>query len=362
MGRIQTNAWEAYWAQQGLRWLDRRLAKRERAVVAAVAEVDPDFALDPAELRRFAVERIAAQRDAWRAGEVATIAELLHTTYRDPSGRYTFEYQGDPIARVQWAFRQADEDPWRIVLFVTLQLHRKATSRGVALRDLGANEWDVVAAWWTVERDGAGGWRIAQVEEDDRGLHYRKDPLPNAPRDAELHDEATVEVASGDRAGDGVAALTEADGPVRSRLLDLSLVDGRFAPDAIAACAGEIARAWEAATERGAHDELAHWSTPEVARLLCHPTPNGIRRVRNLAVERVRITALDNAHEPPRVQLEAHLHGLRWLADLHGSHTPISGNDRNARSFAERWTLELGPAGDGAAPWRLVNVERPGRR
>jgi hypothetical protein len=359
---VQTSAWQAYWAQQGLRFRGGRMAKRERAVVAAVAEVDPDFALDPAELRRFAVERIAAQREAWRAGDFATIAELLHQTYRYEPGRYTIDYEEDPVARVQWAVRAGDDEPWRIVLFVSVQLHRRATSRRVALHDLGADEWDLVGVWWTLVRDG-DSWRLARVEEQERGLHYRKDPLPNAPRDAELRDEATVEVATGDgAAAAAVATLTEADGPVRSRLLDLSLVDGRFAPDAIAACVGEIARAWEAATEDGERAGLGRWSAPDVVDDLCHPTPNGVRRVRNLAVEQVRIAALDAAHEPPRVELEAHLHGLRWLADLHGSHTPISGTDRHARSFTERWTLELGAAGDGAAPWRLVAVERPGRR
>jgi hypothetical protein len=352
--------WQAYWADRGLSLRYARLAERESAVVSAVAEVDIDTQLVPDELRRYATARVEAERDAWRRGEEDTLGALFSDGFGDTPGRYRIEQRRDPLARLVWASRRTDDEPWRPVLLVSVPLSAAATSWRVARSDLGFRTYAIASAWWTVT-DTGGGWTLAQVEPLERGHHYLHDRLPNAPVDDDLHDDVTVALAVADGAvATPVAALTEVDAPVQRRLLDLSLVDERYAPDAIAACVREIARAWEAATERGEQDGLARWCTPEALEALLRPTPNGVRRVRNLEVEKVRIEALDTTTEPPAVAVTADLHGLRWLADRHGAHTPISGNDHNARSFTEHWTLRFEP--QGKAPWRLTHVERPGRR
>jgi hypothetical protein len=361
MAMIQTSAWEAFLARAGLRVRDRRLAKREAAVVHAVAEVDIDLRLLPEEMRRFVRRRVEREAEAWRRGELDGLAELFHRSRdRGDAGRHRIELTGGPIARLQWATRDSDDGPWRFVMLVGVQVGRTATSWRVARSDLGSNEWELLTTWWTLVADG-DGWKLVQVESQDRGYHYRRDRLPNAPRDEDLHDDATIALAGADRASaTDVVQLADADEPVRARLLDLSLLDGRYAPDAIAACVGEIVRAWEGATEREERAELERWSTHEALDQLTRPTPNGMRRVRNLELCGVRITALDSDGAAPRVAVEVHLHGLRWLASVHGAHTPISGNDLRDRSFTEHWTLDLHP--DGDAPWRVTDVERPGRR
>jgi hypothetical protein len=357
---MQTNRWEAYWAGVGLRLLDRRLAKREAAVAGSVAEVDLDLRLEPGELRRFVRARVASEAEAWRRGELDGFEALFKWSDPGDGGRYRIELTRGPIARLQWATRASDDDPWRLVVLVGVQIGLAATSWRVARSSLGFKEWWLLHAWWTLVADG-DGWTIAQVEPDDRGSHYHRDRLPNAPRDDDWRDEATIALAGADRASaTGVAQLGEADEPVRVRLLDLSLLDGRYAPDAIVACVGEIVRAWEGATEREERAELERWSSEDALHQLCRPTPNGMRRVRNLELRGVRITALDTDGAAPRVAVEVHLHGLRWLASVHGAHTPISGNDLRDRSFTERWTLDLHP--DGDAPWRVTDVAKPGRR
>jgi hypothetical protein len=184
--------------------------------------------------------------------------------------------------------------------------------------------------------------------------------LPDEGSDQELHDEATIStavenVAPGEQP---VAALTDVDAATQNQLLDLSLVDGRYAPDVIVACVCEIARAWEAATFARDRKLLEPWCTPDAVTQLFHPTPHGLRRVLDLETRRIQINSLRADSEPPTVGVTLELHGRRWLATDHGS--KISGSQIRHREFTEHWTLRLDPSTQ--CPWRLIEVEDPGRR
>jgi hypothetical protein len=222
-----------------------------------------------------------------------------------------------------------------------------------------SKEYSVENAYWTLVRAG-DAWSVEHVESGAEGTHYLSDPLPEEGSDQEeLHDEATISTAAESVASDQVpvAELIDADATTHSQLLDLSVVDGRYAPDVISACVCEIARAWEAATAAGDRKLLEPWCTPEAATQLFHPTPHGLRRVLNLETRRVHVDQLRSDVEPPTLGVTLELSGQRWLTTSYGM--KLSGSRRRHRDFTEHWTLRSDPS--TSCPWRLVHVDDPGR-
>lgn len=343
------------WAEwKGVSIFSARLASRESDVVAAAARADVSAEpLVPDELRTFVVQRIAAERDGWQRGDPTSITALFQTTFDSPRGRYRIFTRHDPLVRLVWASKPAADESWRVVVLLWLEL----VTVGRSWRFF--KQYSVDSACWTLIRDGES-WSIDRVESVADGQHYLTDPLPDQGSDQELHDEATISSALEDVAPGEVpvAELTDVDASTQSQLLDLSLVDGRYAPDVIAACVSEIARAWESATFAQDRKLLEPGCTPEAATQLFHPTPHGLRRVLNLKTRRVQINALHPDLEPPTVSVTVQLHGQRWLATSHGG--KISGSRTRQREFTEHWTLRLDPSTE--FPWRLIDVQDPGRR
>jgi hypothetical protein len=329
-----TSRREAWAEWKGVSLFSARLASRESDVIAAVARADVSAEpLVPDELRAFVKDRIATRR----LGATGAVYRTRH----------------DPLVRLVWASKPDAEEAWRVVLLVWLEL----VTAGRSWRFF--KQYSVVSECWTLVRAGEN-WSFDGMESSAAAQHYLTDPLPGQGSDQDLHDEATISTAVTDVPASKVpvAELTDVDATTRSQLLDLSLVDGRYAPDVIAACVGEITRAWESATF--AHDRklLEPCCTPEAATQLFHPTPHGVRRVQNLETRRVQIDALHPDPEPPTVNVTLELHGQRWLATSHGG--KISGSRTRRRDFTEHWTLRLDPSAE--SPWRLIDVQDPGRR
>jgi hypothetical protein len=334
--------------------LSGRLASRESDVIAAAAksDVEPD-PLDPDALRGFVVQRIAAEYGAWQRGDSTSIAALFGRGIGQLEGRYRIFAPHDPLVRLVWASRRGANEPWRAVVVLWLEL--VAVGRSWQLY----KQYTVMRAYWTLVSEGET-FRVDRVDSETDGEHYLTDPLPDEGSDQQLHDEATISTAveSTPSADVEAAELTDVDASTKSQLLDLSLVDGRYAPDVIAACACEIARAWESATFAQDRTLLEPWCMPEAAAQLMHPAPHRVRRVLDLQARRVQITALDRGSEPPTVSVTVQLHGRSWLADDWG--IKISGSKRRHRDFSEQWTLRLDPSTQ--CPWRLNDVLDPPQR
>lgn len=336
-----------------------RLASRESDVVAAVgrADLDPE-AVGPDELRRFVIGQIAAQRDDWKRGDPASIKKLFLSDFGTaPPGSYRIYAPHDPMVRLVWASRRSDDESWRAVVLVWLELSAVARSWRAFKSHWSYKISSLKSAFWTLIRD-EDRWIIERVESPGAG-HYLVDRLPDDTLDQQLQDEAAISTAVEDPLVTvPVAELKDVDAATENQLRDLSVVDGRYAPDAIVACVCEIARTWEAATTGNDKRPLESWSTPHAITQLCRPTPNGLRRVRNLEVCRVRINALNTNEDPPTITVSASLHGQRWLATHTGG--TISGSPRHRRDFTEQWTLRLDPSTE--SPWQLIDVKDPGRR
>src|SRR6202012_3739007 len=99
--------------------------------------------------------------------------------------------------------------------------------------------------------------------------------------------------------------------------LDLSLPDGRFAPDVLEVTARRAATAWAEAVD-GDDARLRSIAHGQAGRDLLHPgDPSERTRLvgRGPTVEKIRITGLDAGAQPPTMTIEVELHGRRYLED-----------------------------------------------
>jgi hypothetical protein len=151
------------------------------------------------------------------------------------------------------------------------------------------------------------------------------------------------------------------EGDARAAALDLSLADGRFAPDVLEVSARRAVNAWAEAID-GDDGPLLAVSHPRAAHELLHPgDPTERTRlvVRGLELRRMSIASLDASTEPATMTLELELRGRRYLEDRDTA-AVVAGSQSRALTFTERWTLALdGPA---EQPWRIAAVGQPASR
>jgi hypothetical protein len=345
-----SSRWRARREWKGVVKLHAGLAAREADVVAAAIRADVSAEPpDPGALHAFALQRIAVESAAWQRGDPTSIPVLFGTKFDRPEGRCRILLGHEPLVRVVWAGARDGAEPWTLALLVSLEL--VTTGRL-------SKQYSIQSAYWRLGSEG-DGWKIERVEAAGDGRHFLSDPLLEMGPDQELRDEATISTAVEDKAPEQlpVGQLTDIDAPTQSQLLDLSVVDGRYAPDVIAACVCEIARLWESACSTRDRALLERACTAEAATQLLHPTPHGLRRVLNLETRRVQIDALHADSDPATISVTLQLRGQRWLTTDHG--TRLSGSRSRHRDFTEHWTLRLDPS--TTSPWRLTDVSDAGR-
>jgi hypothetical protein len=183
--------------------------------------------------------------------------------------------------------------------------------------------------------------------------------------DTGMRDEALIEGAVQDAVPEGTQISEVADldyaGDARAAALDLSLADGRFAPDVLEVTARRAARAWAEAVD-GDDARLRSIAHGEAVRELLHPgDPGQTTRlvVRGPEVRRIRIVNLDASAQPPTMTVEVELHGRRYIEDRDTT-AILAGSQNRATTFTEQWTFALD--GDARQPWLLATVGAPIQR
>jgi predicted lipid-binding transport protein (Tim44 family) len=217
--------------------------------------------------------------------------------------------------------------------------------------------------YWTLQRRN-DHWILASIEQGAEGSHALKDRIvaSELEDDQTLRDEALVEgaVAEAVPAGTNIAELAalEYDGDARAAANDLSVADGRFAPDVLEVAARRAVDAWARAVDGDAKQLLAIADRGAAQELLHPGDPSGRTRlvVRGPQVSQIRIHALDAAADPPTMTIDVDLTGRRYIQDRDTA-AVLSGSQNRAVNFTERWTLAL--TGDEAQPWRIVAVDTP---
>jgi len=128
----------------------------------------------------------------------------------------------------------------------------------------------------------------------------------------------------------------------RASALDLSLVDGRFAPDVLIAEVRRAVQAWTDAVD-GSDADLRQLASGAATRDLLHPgDPSEQTRLvlRGPRVRSVEIVAIDPHATPPRITVQLHVSARRYIEDR-DTLALLSGNKDREMSFTERWAMVL---------------------
>jgi hypothetical protein len=207
-------------------------------------------------------------------------------------------------------------------------------------------------------------WILLSVEQGAEGVHALDEEIVSTPWSDEqaMRDEALVEGAVADALPRDVRPVEVADldfeGDARAASLDLSLADGRFAPDVLEVAARRAVAAWAEAVD-GRDKPLLDIAGSAAAHELLHPGDPSKRTrlvVRAPRIKHITITALDPASDPPTMSIEVALEGRRYIEDR-ATAAVVAGSQTRSTSFTEHWTLAL--TSDARQPWRIVRVASP---
>jgi predicted lipid-binding transport protein (Tim44 family) len=355
-----------------------KTAQRQRRVELAAAEAseeDPAFA--PEAVIERAADLFTSIQHAWTTGDRTTLKRL--TT---PDLYAEWWRRLDDLDRRGWRNRVEPTEPPTITYVGLTHRGDRASDRVTVRIDARVRDYVVdrdgrhikrsgsptetvrMREFWTLARNAHGNWILASIERGGEGRHALEDQIVATPwsDDQALKDEALVDLATADKAPDGtkIAELADLDfdGDARSAANDLSLADGRFAPDVLEVAARRAVAAWAEAVD-GADASLRAIAGPEAAKQLLYPGGAHNRLViRGPRIKQIRITNLDAAAHPPTMSVELDVEGRRYIENRDTTEL-LSGSRSRPTSFTEHWTFALD--GDDSQPWRIATVGAPAR-
>jgi predicted lipid-binding transport protein (Tim44 family) len=352
----------------------RQVAHRQRRVELAAAEAaDEDPAYAPDIVRPAAAKLFTDVQAAWDAGDRIRLRGLVASDLLDEWERRLddFDRRGwrnrvqlldEPKVQYVGLARRGREQSDRVVVRIEARLRDVVEDRqGRRIkRSDRITETARIREFWTLGlRDGH--WILISIEQGAEGAHALREDVIATPWGDEtaMRDEALIEgaVASAVPAGTSISEVADLDfeGDGRAAALDLSVADGRFAPDVLEVAARRAVAAWAEAVD-GNDAALLAVSHADAARELLHPGDPSLQTrlvVRGLEVRHIQIASLDAAAEPPTMSIDVELTGRRYLEDRDTA-AVVSGSRSRAVKFTERWILALdGPADQ---PWRIAAV------
>lgn len=356
----------------------RRAARRERRTQLAAAEAaedDPAFAPDAV---KHAAGRLFVEiQAAWSAGDRQRLAQLVAPDLLAEWSRRLSDFErrgwhnqveplGDPRVEYVGLTRGPQSGSGRVVVRIEARVrdYVKDAHGNRIRRSGGIGDTVLLREYWTLARNDSSGWVLASVEHGGEGRHALEEQLVATPWSDEqgLRDEALVEQAVGETLPEGMSTAEVADlqftGGARAAALDLSLVDGRFAPDVLEVAARRAVAAWAQAVD-GSDAALHDVAGEEAARSMLYPTAGARLVVRGPKLRELRITNLDPAADPPTMTVEVDVEGRRYLEDRDTA-AILAGSRSQQVRFTEHWTLALD--GDSRQPWRIVAVGAPALR
>lgn len=349
----------------------RRTATRERKVelaAAVAAEDDPAFAPDA--VRANATALFKQVQEAWSRGDREKLSRLV-----GPDLLTEWERRLDDLARRGWDNRVEvlgeptveyvglDAPTGRVIVRIEAKLRDYVTDRyGNHMHRAGRlSETVRLREFWTLQQDDHGRWILTSIEQGAEGTHVLDETIvaDALSDDAGMRDETLIEQAVADAVPEGTNVSEVADldyaGDARAAALDLSLADGRFAPDVLEVTARRAAKAWAEAVD-GDDARLRSIAHGQAVRDLLHPGDPSARTrlvVRGPEVRKIRIVNLDAGSQPPTMTAEVELHGRRYIEDRDTT-AILAGSQSRATTFTEQWTFALD--GDERQPWLLTAV------
>ena len=350
----------------------RRVAERERQVELAAAEAaEEDAAFAPEQVRSQAARLFVDIQSAWDAGDRDRLRGLVAPDLLAEWERRLDDFErkgwhnrvqpiGEPSIEYVGLANRGEDRADRVVVRIEARLRdyvEDAYGQRVGRVDAGGDTSRVREFWTLAKRDGH--WILQSVEQGAEGAHRLSEGVLATPwaDEQSMRDEALVEGAVQDAVPEGTKIAEVADldfeGDGRAAALDLSVADGRFAPDVLEVAARRAVAAWAEAVD-GDDGPLLALSHPEAARELLHPGDRSGRTrlvVRGLGVRHISIVSLDPASEPARMTIDVELAGRRYIEDRDTA-AIVAGSQTRAVTFTERWTLALDGPDD--QPWRIA--------
>jgi predicted lipid-binding transport protein (Tim44 family) len=369
-----------FWSAQGSSGTKqrRRTAQRTRQVErAAAVAADEDEAFAPEAVKANATALFKQVQAAWDHGDRTRLSKLVAPDLlvewerrlddMDRRGWHNHvEVVGEPTVEYVGLSRRGNASEDCVTVRIEAKLRDYVVDRfGNHLKRAGRlGETVHVREFWTLKLGSNGRWVLASVEQGAEGSHVLQDEIvATADSDEKsMRDEALIEGAVADAVPANVSVAEVADldfaGDARAAALDLSLADGRFAPDVLEVTARRAATAWAEAVD-GDDARLRSVAHGQAVRDLLHPGDRSGRTrlvVRAPTVQKIRITGLDAAAQPPTMTIEVQLHGRRYIEDRDTTQV-LAGSQSRATTFTEHWTFALD--GDARQPWLLAAAGGP---
>ena len=354
-----------------------RTSNRERRVELAAAEAaeeDPAFAADA--VRANAVRLFMEIQTAWDADDRIHLRGLVAPDLLAEWERRLDDFErrgwrnhvqplGEPTIELVGLTHKGDPEADRVVVRIDARLKDYVVDRsGRHLKRAGRlGETTRIREFWTLGRR-SGHWVLVSIEQGAEGKHALDEQIVATPwaDERSMRDEALLEGAAADAvpAGTRVAEVADLqyDGDAHAAAMDLSLADGRFAPDVLEVAARRAIDGWAQAVD-GDDAALRRLATPAATQELLYGADTSGRTrlvVRGPQIKRIRVVTLDAASEPPTMTIEVDLTGRRYLEDR-STAAVLAGSRTRTTSFTERWTLSL--TGDAQQPWRITAVGAP---
>jgi predicted lipid-binding transport protein (Tim44 family) len=344
-------------------------AKQVRLASAEAAEDDADFAADA--IAQKAAGLYVACQQAWDERDRAKLEQLVGGDLLVEWKRRLDDFDkkgwhnrvvvaGTPKVEYLGLVNRPGEKDDRVVVRISARQddYVETKDKQVVLKDGQSSKRVAVTEWWTLAQHD-NGWMVVSIETDSEGTHHLDDAIVAVPEadDERLRDESTIEVAQTDAAPPDVKTAEIADldfaGDARAAALDLSLADGRFAPDVLEVAVRRAVAGWAEAID-GEDAALEAVAAPEAVQQLLYPG-DATRRtrlvVRGPHVKRVHIARLDAASEPARMDVDVDVVGRRYVENRDTADV-VSGSKERETSFTEHWTLTID--GPKENPWRIA--------
>jgi predicted lipid-binding transport protein (Tim44 family) len=360
---------------QSVRYQGRRRERVRQVELAAAEAAEDDPAFEPERVSEQAHRLFADVQTAWDRCDRARLADLVGRDLLVEWNRRLDDFDrrgwhnrvevlaGPRIEYVGLVNREADRDDRAVVRVEAQLLDIVEDSRGWRImRSDAESSTRAVAEYWTLgKREGDGSWMLLSIEQRAEGDHHLAGPLVPTPwaDTAALREQALVEgaVADGLDPEMKVAEVVSIgyEGDAHAQALDLSLVDGRFAPSVLEVAVQRALAAWAEAID-GSDRRLAELATPEARREMLHPGYAGDAArvvIRAPRVRAVTIEGLDAHAEPPRLTVAVQVDAVRYVEDRDTT-ILLSGSQSRPTRFTERWTFGLD--GPDANPWRIVDA------
>ena len=336
---------------------DREASDRAAQVEAEVDLLaDTDVSFDPGALKSRAASLYVTAQEAWTAGDVATLdrilAPVVYRKWTEQLSAYVARGEtnvveiidGPHVQIVNVANRPGETDD-TVTFRITASLHDYVVSRRTGERSTRKDRSTRPVEYWTLRKNGTGGWIVTGIEQAEDGRHHLSDAIEtDGWNQKSVGRDAVLEVAehtSASRAPD-VISLTNVSWADRAdeAAADLSLVDSRFDKSVLEVAIAQFLEEW--AMNDGSLDFTAV-RTPN--RTVMRTATVGSIEVRELV-----------SREPVEFQVAVDADGIYYEVDRRTEEV-LAGDPRAHRALRFLFTMRLTAESRG---WTVTAVREAG--